>query len=200
MKTATAILAAAALAAGTAVMAQQPPPPGPAAPGGAMGPRGAGLMRPGDPISENLAPPELIMQHQKALGLKEEQQLAIRTDMQKTMARFTDLQWQQSAEAEALAALLKQERPDEKQVLDQLDKLMAIENEIKRLHLGAMIRVNLALTAEQREKLRDLRPAPRGPTGMGPGGPGAIGPGLVGPRPGGPPREQPSVPRPPPEP
>jgi Spy/CpxP family protein refolding chaperone len=107
-----------------------------------------------DLMEENLFAPELIMQHQKALGLTEEQRTAIRGEMQKVMPRFTDLQWQQSAEAEAMAALLKQERPNEKEVLAQLDRLLNIENEIKRLHTGMLVRLKNTLTPQQQAQLR----------------------------------------------
>jgi Spy/CpxP family protein refolding chaperone len=109
---------------------------------------------PPDLMEQNFFPPELIMQHQKALGLTEEQQTAIRGEMQKVMPRFTELQWQQSAEAEAMAALLKQERPNEKEVLAQLDKLLNLENKIRRLHTGLLVRLKNTLTPQQQAQLR----------------------------------------------
>ena len=97
------------------------------------------------------------MQNQKALNLTTEQQTAIREEMQKTMAKFTDLQWQQSAESEALDGLLKQERVDEKLAVAQLDKLLAIESEVKRLHFGTMVRMKNILTTDQKTQLRELK-------------------------------------------
>ena len=90
--------------------------------------------------------------------------------MQKSMARFTDLQWQQSAEAEAMGTLLKQEPTDEGKAVAQLDKLLNIENEIKRLHMSVMIKVKNLLKADQQAKLRELR-RPSRPEGgqQGPG-------------------------------
>src|SRR5215471_786365 len=118
-------------------------------------------------LEKNFFPPELIMQHQNAIGLTAEQQAAMRAEMQKMMAQFTDLQWQQSAETEALAALVAKEKPDEKEVLTQLDKLLNIENQIKRLHTGLLIRIKNTLTPEQQAKLRELTgksgPRPRAP-------------------------------------
>lgn len=136
--------------ASVASWAQQPAPGGPGGPG---------QQRHGAPdlMAENFFPPELIMQNQKALNLSTDQQTAIRAEMQKTMAKFTDLQWQQSAESEALEALLKQERVDEKAALAQLDKLLAIENDVKRLHFGAMVRMKNILTTEQQAQLRELK-------------------------------------------
>ena len=120
-----------------------------------------------DLFERNLFPPEVIMQHQNAIGLTPEQQSALREEMQKMMAQFTDLQWQQSAETEALAALVRKEKPDEKEVLTQLDRLLNKENQIKRLHTGLLIRIKNALTPEQQAKLRELTgksgPRPRAP-------------------------------------
>jgi len=123
------------------------------------GPGGPGTQHRGAPdlMAENFFPPELIMQNQKALNLTADQQTAIRAEMQKLMAKFTDLQWQQSAESEALAGLLKQERIDETPALAQLDKLLAIENDVKRLHFGTMVRVKNILTTEQQTQLRELK-------------------------------------------
>ena len=133
--------------ASTASWAQQPGPGGPS-----QQRRGAP-----DLMAENFFPPELIMQNQKALNLTADQQAAIRAEMQKTMAKFTDLQWQQSAEGETLDGLLKQERVDEKAALAQLDKLLAIEGDVKRLHFGTMVRVKNLLTTEQQSQLRELK-------------------------------------------
>jgi Spy/CpxP family protein refolding chaperone len=123
----------------------------------AQGPPPGGGPPPNDPVQENLFPPELVMQNQKAIGLTADQQAAIRAEMQTVMTRFTDLQWQQSAEAETMNAFLKQDRADERQVLAQLDKLLAIEAEVKKLHLTALVRVKNILTAEQQAKLKELK-------------------------------------------
>lgn len=118
-------------------------------------------------LEKNFFAPELIMQHQNAIGLSADQRSAIREEMQKMMAQFTDLQWQESAETEALTTLVSQDRPDEKQVLAQLDKLLNIENQIKRLHTGLLVRIKNLLTSEQQAQLRGLSsksgPRPRAP-------------------------------------
>jgi Spy/CpxP family protein refolding chaperone len=127
---------------------------------------------PRNPVADDFFPPELVMQNQAVLGLKEEQASAIKTEMQKVMAHFTDLQWQQSAEEEKMATLTKQERIDEKQAVAQLDKLMGIENEIKRARIALLVRIKNTLTTDQQTKLRELgkQPGPRGPMPGGHGG------------------------------
>ncbi len=118
---------------------------------------------PVDPLGENLFPPELVMQHQQALELSEEQRNLIKGEIQNAQARFTELQWQLQNEMETMASLVKQGRIDEQRTLTQLDKIVGLEREIKRTQLALLIRVKNALTLEQQAKLQTLRPplAPR---------------------------------------
>jgi Spy/CpxP family protein refolding chaperone len=147
--------------------AQQPPPP----PDGPMGPdpRPPG----GDKIGRAFFPPELVMRNQKAINLTPDQQSTIREEMRKAMPRFTELQWQLSAEEEALEALVRADAPDEKQILAQFDKLMLVESELKRVRFALLVQLRTILTPEQKQKLEELkkqnrpsdpdhRPPPRG--------------------------------------
>jgi Spy/CpxP family protein refolding chaperone len=108
-------------------------------------------------IERNCFEPELIMRNQNAIGLTDEQQKSIRDAVVKMMPRFTELRWQQSAETEAMVTLFNQERPDEKQALAQLEKLLSIENEIKRLRAGLLVKIKNELTQEQQVKLRAFK-------------------------------------------
>jgi Spy/CpxP family protein refolding chaperone len=112
-------------------------------------------------IEQNFFTPEHIMQHQNAIGLSSDQQTAIREAMKKMIAQFTDLEWQESAETEALVNVVKQDRPDEKQVLAQLDKVLNVENEIKRLRTGLLVRIKNILTPEQQAQLRGIKKTPQ---------------------------------------
>jgi Spy/CpxP family protein refolding chaperone len=140
--------------------AQQPPSPG----AGEQRPRpeaaaGAGI---GRAMEEFFFPPELVMRNQGVIGLREEQQKTIRAEMGKSMAQFTDLQWQQSAQVDVLQGIYKKQPVDEKEALAQFDKLLALENEIKRLRLATLIRVKNVLTPEQQALLRGMeRPGRR---------------------------------------
>jgi len=115
---------------------------------------------PHDPVGEALFPPELVMQHQQAIGLTEEQAKAIRSEVEKAQGHFSGLQWQLEREMETLVSLLQQERPDETLVLAQLDKLLPVERDIKRAHLELLMRIKATLTAEQQAKLQALKRKP----------------------------------------
>ena len=131
--------------------AQQPPPP-------PDGPMGSGPRPPGgDKIGRAFFPPELVMRNQKAINLTPDQQNAIREEMREAMPRFTELQWQLSAQEETLESLIRADTPDEKQILAQFDKLMLAESELKRVQFGMLVRIKSILTPEQQQKLRDIK-------------------------------------------
>jgi Spy/CpxP family protein refolding chaperone len=110
-----------------------------------------------DPIGDNLFPPDLVLSNQKAIGLDETQKNFVRSELLKTQARFTELQFQLQDAMESLSGLLKQSPVDEGQVLAQLDKVLSTEREVKRAQIGLMVRIKNKLTAEQQSKLRQLR-------------------------------------------
>jgi Spy/CpxP family protein refolding chaperone len=119
-------------------------------------------------VDRSFFPPELIMQNQSAIGLSKDQQASIRAETEKTMAQFAELQRQETAEGDALVALAGGERPDERQVLEQLEKLLGVENQIKRLHTGLLVRLKNILTPSQQARLREIAnaaPRPRVSTG-----------------------------------
>src|SRR5438132_3554542 len=163
------VMAAGALLAVALVSAQQPPqqPPPPM-----------------DPLGDVMFPPELIMGHTRELNLTDEQKTFMRTETNRATTRFNELQWQVQDLMEALHALMKANPVNEQQALAQLDKVLDMEREIKRLHFGLAIALKNKLTPEQQAKLHELMMQMHQP-GDGPGrGPGR-GPGPGGP--GGPP-------------
>jgi len=112
---------------------------------------------PGDPLAENLFPPELILQHQSEIGLTDDQREGLMSDLQKAQERFTELQGRLQSEVEALASLLKKDSVEEQAALSQFDKVFNQEREIKRGHLGLLFRIKNRLTKEQVAKLREIK-------------------------------------------
>lgn len=152
-------------------------------------------------LADAMFPPDMIMQHQRELGLTDEQKTFMRGEIQRTTTRFNELQWQLQDAMEALHETMKANQVNEQQALAQLNKVLDAEREIKTLHMGMAIRIKNKLTPDQQMKLQTMRntmgpQGPRkGPGGAGgqdgpgrgprPGGPGPGGPGGGGPRPGG---------------
>jgi Spy/CpxP family protein refolding chaperone len=111
----------------------------------------------GDPLASHLFPPELIMAHQSEIGLQDAQRGAITSEIQKAQAKFVEIQWRMSAEAEHLQKLLEPSVADEARVLEQIDRTLAVEREIKRVQVTLLIRIKNTLTPSQQAKLADLR-------------------------------------------
>ena len=154
---------------------QQPPPPPPP-----------------DPFGDALFPPDMVMQHQRELGLTEEQKTFMRGEINRTTTRFNELQWQMQDAMEALHETMKANSVNEQLALSQLDKVLDNEREMKRAHMELAIRIKNKLTPEQQAKLQAMRP-PKGPGGPG-HGPGHPPGGPDGPGPGGPGQKPPEAP------
>ena len=110
-----------------------------------------------DPIARYLVPPDLIMGHSQELNLQEKQRAAIKSEVQKAQSKFIDLQWDMKEESEKMVRLLQQTPADEMKILEQADKVMSMEREIKKTQLSLLIRIRNTLTAEQMAKLDEIR-------------------------------------------
>ena len=110
----------------------------------------------GTDLSENLFAPELIMQHQQALGLTEEQKSFFKAEARKIQTQLTELQWKLEDGVEKIVAMLKPDRIDEQAVTAQLDSVLNLEREIKRTQMAFLIRLKNKLTPEQQTRLREL--------------------------------------------
>ena len=78
--------------------------------------------------------------------------------MRKAQGRFTELQWQLQDAMEALVGTLQQEQVNETQALNQLERILDAERQVKTLQITLMVRIKNKLTPEQQARLRQLRP------------------------------------------
>jgi Spy/CpxP family protein refolding chaperone len=110
-----------------------------------------------DPLAHLMFPPEMIMSHARQLNLTDDQKAFMRSEIQKTTASFQELQWKLQDQMELLHESMKSTSVNEQQALAQLDKVLEIEREIKRLHIGLAVRLKNRLTPEQQEQLHKMR-------------------------------------------
>lgn len=161
MKAIIAIVFAIAFLTATAV-GQQPdhPPQAPNMPGADIAPNPPHPPNP-DPLAHLMFPPDVIMAHARQLNLTEEQKTFMRGEIQKTTAAFQDLQWKLQDQMELLHETMKSTSVNEQQALAQLDKVLDLEREIKRLHISLAVRLKNRLTPEQQDQLHRVRDNPR---------------------------------------
>jgi Spy/CpxP family protein refolding chaperone len=168
-------------------MAQEPSPPSsmmnPAAPGPPGMPPGAEIKWWKDPIlvqklhvsSDQVQKLEKIVQDQQT------QEIDLRADLEK---QYAILRFQ-----------METDPPDEAQVLTQIDKVAQTRARLEKSQVERLLAVRRVLTADQAQKLRDLKPQPGPPApGFGPPDGGLEGPpeGRSGAPPSGPPQPPPN--------
>lgn len=110
-----------------------------------------------DPIGQSFFAPELVIQHQEAIGLNGEQKDYFKAEIRQAQLKFTELQWKLQDEMEKLVSLVKQPRVDEQQALAQLERVLAAEREIKKEQVTLLVRIKNKLTLDQQSKLAELR-------------------------------------------
>jgi Spy/CpxP family protein refolding chaperone len=110
-----------------------------------------------DPLGQSFFPPELVIQHQEAIGLSGEQKEFLKTEIRQAQLKFTELQWKLQDEMEKMIALVKQPHVDEQQAQAQLDKVLTAEREVKKEQIALLVRIKNKLTPEQQSKLAELR-------------------------------------------
>lgn len=110
-----------------------------------------------DPFGRFLFTPEQVMQHQGALGLQDAQRVALQNAIQEAQTQVLKMQWALSSEGEKLTQLLSAQTLNEKEVLDQVDRVMVTEREIKRAQMTLLLRIRNTLSPQQQAKLRELR-------------------------------------------
>jgi Spy/CpxP family protein refolding chaperone len=122
---------------------------------------GAETPSPGeDPLARHLFPPERVMGHAQEIGLDDTQGTAIRKEVQKAQSKFLDLQFDLQTEMETMVRLVKENKIDESRVLAQLDRVLALEKEIKKTQISLLVRIKNTLTPAQQARLAEM---PRDP-------------------------------------
>jgi len=158
MKAMIAVIFAAAVLTATMVLGQQPGTPQvPHPPNVARGENMPNDPPHPDPLAHLMFPPDMIMGHARQLNLTDEQKSFMRSEIQKTTTSFQELQWKLQDQMELLHDTMKSTSVNEQQALAQLDKVLEIEREIKRLHIGLAVRLKNRLTSEQQEQLHKMR-------------------------------------------
>ena len=110
-----------------------------------------------DPLARFLYPPELIMAHQEAIGLTDKQRAAIQDAVKDAQSKLLDLQFRMSAEVEKLQRLIQATTPDEPKVLDEVNRVLTLERDVKVTQMTLMVRIKSQLTERQQSQLNQMR-------------------------------------------
>ncbi|HVT80822.1 MAG TPA: hypothetical protein VHM90_09200 [Phycisphaerae bacterium] len=111
----------------------------------------------GDPISEFLFPPEMVIKAAEQIGLDQSQTQAIRALLQEARAKLAETQQKLATDTATLRELLAAASPDQPKCLEQLDRVLEDEKSVKHINLSLMLDIKSRLTADQIAKLMALR-------------------------------------------
>ena len=113
---------------------------------------------PDDPFAAYLFPPDRVMSHSLELGLDDAQKAAIKVEVRKAQ-KFTDIQFELQGESEKIIQLLQEQLVDETKVLAEVDRILALEKDIKKMQISLLVRIKNILTPAQQSKLSKIQKA-----------------------------------------
>lgn len=123
----------------------------------------AGSSQPGpggeDPLARYLFAPDRVMSHGLEIGLEDSQKTAIKGEVQKAQSKFLDVQFELQGQMEKMIHLLQEKTVDETRVLGQLDRILALEKEIKTTQIRLLVRIRNLLTPAQQARLEEIQRA-----------------------------------------
>lgn len=106
--------------------------------------------------------PQLVLQKSRDIGLSAQQRSAILEVVKKAQIELVPLQLEMTEPALDLVELVEQPKVDEAAALAKAEKMLKIENEVKRAQMSLLIRIKNILTREQQDRLRAIRDGGRG--------------------------------------
>lgn len=117
---------------------------------------GPGLMNP-DPLRDYFYNPKMIMRFQDELDITKDQRKTLLELVNTATTNSNTIRWDLDEAASEMKDIVGADKVDEKAAMKQLEKVLALENKLKKEQLTLMIGVKNTLTAEQRAKYDEMR-------------------------------------------
>ena len=106
--------------------------------------------------------PQLVLQRSKEIGMTPQQRTAILDVIKKAQVELVPLQMDMAEPALELVEMIEGVKVDEAGALAKADKMLKIENEVKKVQMSLLIRIKNLLTKDQQDRLRTIREGGRG--------------------------------------
>ena len=110
-----------------------------------------------DAFQEELFSADVALKYRSEIGLSSEQVDAIKKIHTDHITEFNSIKWDLDAELVALNKLLRSARVDKKATMAQMEKVITLEDELKRIRLGMLISIKNELKESQQKQLKTLR-------------------------------------------
>ncbi len=110
-----------------------------------------------DPFRGKLFPPNVVLEHQEALALSDQQLADIRAAVIEVQSNIAGHQWDLREAYQRVMSELDSAPIDEAQVMANIEQVLAAENKVKKMQVAMLIRLRNLLTDEQVTYLRSMR-------------------------------------------
>lgn len=109
-----------------------------------------------DVFKGKLFAPDVVLEHQDALGLTKEQFAAIRAAVVKVQSNVAEHEWDLRMAYQEVLRELDRSPVDSGRVLELVDAALEAENKVKKLQVTMLIELRNLLTNEQMDYLREV--------------------------------------------
>ncbi len=115
-----------------------------------------------DRFEKALFDPQLVLRHARDIGLTPQQRSTIMDAIKKIQSELVPLQLDMAEPALEMVEMLEEPTVDESAAVAKADKVLKLENEVKKMQMTLLIRIKNVLTKDQQGRLRALRDRERG--------------------------------------
>ena len=110
-----------------------------------------------DDFQSELFSADLVLKYRPEIGLSETQVTNVKKIYDANISEFNSLKWDLDAALVAFNKILALPKVDEKASMAQMDKVMTLEDKLKRIRLGMLISIKNELSPSQQSQLKKLR-------------------------------------------
>ncbi len=110
-----------------------------------------------DDFQSELFSADLVLKYRSEIGLSTTQVTNVKKIYDSKISEFNSLKWDLDAALVALNKQLASASVDEKTSMAQMDKVIQLEDQLKRIRLGMLIKIKNELNPSQQEQLKKLR-------------------------------------------
>ncbi|EAZ82327.2 TonB-dependent receptor [Algoriphagus machipongonensis] len=114
----------------------------------------AGIVKGQDLFQKNLYSADKVMKMREELDLTDSQVANIKKAYSKNAGEFSTLKWDLDEETEKLKSLIDQSKIDQTAVQKQMDVVLKLENQLKKMQLDNLVAIKNELSSEQQELLQ----------------------------------------------
>jgi hypothetical protein len=114
-----------------------------------------GTLQAQDLFQGNLFPAELIMKNREKIGLTDQQADKIKAIHAKNSGEFTTLKWDLDAANESIKKMLKEPNLNPTAIQQQMDKILQLENQLKKKQLANLLALRAELKENQVKELQN---------------------------------------------